>query len=170
MEWRDIAAVGGFVLGLLNSWLLLFRKRPFLYVEPFPQVRAINREPGRLRLRIVNPSDLPLQISGLTKFGKNTNFALLQLAPRQYLYREEGASERWFFYRQRGIFRDFIDPNETRYYGLYELEERHWIILIFWWHRNGFFRFRFPMCVILSDRRTLRCASPPARDTKAIRR
>jgi hypothetical protein len=141
--------------------MLMFRKRPFCYLEPFPTPHPIEPQTGRLRLRIVNPGDHPIQISSLTRWGRNSTFSIMKLAPPQFVHAEQGAAERWFFFSQRGIFRDFIEAKDTRYYGIFELEEEHRAILVFWWHRNGFLRVRVPMCVVLSSKRMATIANVP---------
>lgn len=150
-EWKDWVAVGGLALGLFNSWLLIFRKRPFLYLEPFPAAGALAGE-RRLRLRLTNPSQLPLQITGLT-IWRQSDLTLQTLAPRVFIYPDEESTARWFIYRQRRLFRDFIAGDETRYYSVSDIDEHHFGAVIFWWHRNGFLSLRLPLCLLLSERR-----------------
>jgi hypothetical protein len=152
MEWKDIAAVGGLFLGTLNLWLLVFRQRPFLFIEPLPPPKFVMGNIPRFRVRIVNPSQVPVQISRLSIRGIGRKSDLYMFSTDEAGLTDKNAAPRWEAYNLKGVFRDFIPGNDTRYYTIDGLPEKHWLILIFWWHRNGFLLLRLPMPLVLSSR------------------
>src|SRR5690348_14629264 len=106
MDWKDIAAVGGLFLGIVNLWLLVFRHRPFLFKEPISPPQFIIEHPAQLCVCIVNPSKLPLQISRISKWGigRKSGFYILSRDKDGYLT----GSHRWAVCNLKGVFQEFI--------------------------------------------------------------
>jgi hypothetical protein len=127
MEWTKIpvySALIGAVLGIINSAVLFFGKWPIAFFEPTGS--------NALRLRIVNPSDRPIQISRLYVLPHKAAHTMNLSSSSDGV----NSPYRWLQFKRNKLFYDFIMPKSGIAYTISNINTDDMAVFIFCWHRN----------------------------------